>query len=580
MSLRLRRGPSTDRISIVFQAGELVYDTTEKRLYVGDDLTQGGVPVSDLLSDLSPQLGGNLDLNGEDIIGFGNINIDGDITATGTLTVPSIITDITGSIFGDDSTPLVDGANSKIVLENNSLSDLGDVTAPTQDKQILEWNSLTNTWDSKNFNLNDYVFNSSEGSYLRFNGISWVASYLNDSVYSQNNRILVNAETEVLYLGANSLSDLGDVTDPTQDKQILEWNSLTNTWDSKNFNLNDYVFNSSEGSYLRFNGISWVASYLNDSVYSQNSRILVNAETEVLYLGANRLADIGDVFLPGTINHGSILKYNSTTENWEADSSGLVGNLNDLSDVNNNAVPILGDVLTWDGQEWTFLQPLNIGYGTILDTDIQGSVYGLDSSIIVDAATNTITISEIQGNPVFFDDSIDFTVNKIKKKVATDSINLRANLSLTRASTLLDLTNSNNPHGSILFGVDDLAGLRNTAQILAGNNSLTFVASTNSSWDAERSMYLIDTDPTNASLSGYLGLGTYAPEEKLHVKGNVKAEGFVQFGTYANATARDAAISSPTAGMVIFLADDGSSGGAPAVPKFQGYDGSAWINLS
>ena len=166
MSLRLRRGPSTDRISIVFQAGELVYDTTEKKLYVGDDLTQGGIPVGDLLGDLSPQLGSNLDLNGEDIIGFGNINIDGDITATGTLTIPNIITDVTGSIFGDDSTPLVDGANSKLVLENNNLSDLGDVTAPTQDKQFLEWNSLTNTWNPKDFNLNDYVFNSEEGSYL------------------------------------------------------------------------------------------------------------------------------------------------------------------------------------------------------------------------------------------------------------------------------------------------------------------------------------------------------------------------------------------------------------------------------
>lgn len=50
-----------------------------------------GSGITELLSDTTPQLGGNLDLNGNDITGTGNININGDITSTsaGTPTLTS-----------------------------------------------------------------------------------------------------------------------------------------------------------------------------------------------------------------------------------------------------------------------------------------------------------------------------------------------------------------------------------------------------------------------------------------------------------------------------------------------------------
>ena len=300
MALRLRRGTDLERIGVVFEEGELVYSTDTKRLFVGDGVTAGGIPVADLISDMSPQLGASLDLNTHSIVGFGNINVNGDITATGTLTVPNIITDVQGSIFGDDSTPLVDGANNRLVLENNNLSDLGDVIAPDQDKQYLEWDSSTNKWTPKKLSLFYYIPNPSVDSFMKFNGTGWVTSFLNENVISQNNKILVNTETEVLYLGENSLNDLYDV------------------------------------------------------------------------------------FLPGLINDGSILKYNSTTETWEADSSPLVGNLSDLSDVSNN-LPNLGDTLTWNGAEWNFTQPEI--------TNVVGSVFGDDSTILVDGIQNKINLS-------------------------------------------------------------------------------------------------------------------------------------------------------------------------------------------
>ena len=88
MALRLRRGTNAERTAITPEAGELVYTTDTKKVYVGDGATTGGNIVSgqnDIVDDTSPQLGGNLDLNGNNITGTGSINITGTITATGNI---------------------------------------------------------------------------------------------------------------------------------------------------------------------------------------------------------------------------------------------------------------------------------------------------------------------------------------------------------------------------------------------------------------------------------------------------------------------------------------------------------------
>jgi len=90
--LRLRRGTDAERLLITPLQGELIYTTDTKKIYVGDGAEQGGVLVgpldpadTSLLNDSTPQLGGDLDLNGNNITGTGNINIDGTITATGNI---------------------------------------------------------------------------------------------------------------------------------------------------------------------------------------------------------------------------------------------------------------------------------------------------------------------------------------------------------------------------------------------------------------------------------------------------------------------------------------------------------------
>ena len=54
------------------------------------DIFGGG--IDNVVEDTTPQLGGNLDLNSQDITGTGNISITGNITASGSLFVPTIDT--------------------------------------------------------------------------------------------------------------------------------------------------------------------------------------------------------------------------------------------------------------------------------------------------------------------------------------------------------------------------------------------------------------------------------------------------------------------------------------------------------
>lgn len=51
MSLRIRRGLSTDRVTITPEAGEFLYDTDTKLVYIGDGTTLGGNPIGGGITD-------------------------------------------------------------------------------------------------------------------------------------------------------------------------------------------------------------------------------------------------------------------------------------------------------------------------------------------------------------------------------------------------------------------------------------------------------------------------------------------------------------------------------------------------
>jgi hypothetical protein len=77
MALQLRRGLEADRLGITPAVGEPII-TEQLKLYIGDGTTPGGNLISggtNVVTDTSPQLGGDLDVNGHSIVSASNANI-------------------------------------------------------------------------------------------------------------------------------------------------------------------------------------------------------------------------------------------------------------------------------------------------------------------------------------------------------------------------------------------------------------------------------------------------------------------------------------------------------------------------
>jgi hypothetical protein len=154
MSLRLRRGVDAERAAIVFDEGELVYTTDIKELYAGDGATAGGILVSS--AQIPGALIQNLDLGENDIVGTGNIDISGNVTAN--RLIGSVLGDLSGSVFADDSTLIINGQTSVItgdlvgsVVSDDNNNFLYADTNSTPLNIFKYSGTLTNPTDSADF---------------------------------------------------------------------------------------------------------------------------------------------------------------------------------------------------------------------------------------------------------------------------------------------------------------------------------------------------------------------------------------------------------------------------------------------
>jgi len=81
--------------------------------------------MNDLIDDTSPDLGGNLDLNSNDIIGTGNITITGSVSAN-TLNIDGLttiaeITEVTSALTGATGT-VTHNINNGLIFDHTSLA--------------------------------------------------------------------------------------------------------------------------------------------------------------------------------------------------------------------------------------------------------------------------------------------------------------------------------------------------------------------------------------------------------------------------------------------------------------------------
>ena len=125
MSLRLRRGTDGERLAITPEAGELIFTTDTKTVYVGDGSTVGGVVVSAggvTINDLGDT--NIVSVQDGDILGYNSSNSKWEATRY-------VTTDITGSVFAKDSGVLVDSDAGLVTgtVDTDSVTASGTITA-------------------------------------------------------------------------------------------------------------------------------------------------------------------------------------------------------------------------------------------------------------------------------------------------------------------------------------------------------------------------------------------------------------------------------------------------------------------
>jgi hypothetical protein len=113
MPLQIRRGNTAQRLAITPLPGELIYDTVEKKIYVGDGATAGGVWITGVTAEDAGDIAAALFTGGTHSgITFTYNDAAGTIDANVTFGATGPFDgDISGSVYADDSTLLVDGTD-------------------------------------------------------------------------------------------------------------------------------------------------------------------------------------------------------------------------------------------------------------------------------------------------------------------------------------------------------------------------------------------------------------------------------------------------------------------------------------
>ena len=449
MALQVRRGTNAERLGITPLQGELIYVTDTKQLYVGDGTTVGGTTtiantIDSLLADTSPQLGGELDLNGNNITGTGNINITGTITASGTVNL--------GDGVGSDILVIGGAIQGHLVPDADSAYNLGSSTK--------YWN---NAW------LNQLTVDS-----------QITAERVQADIIADDSTVVFDASTGLIPAAQVSGTFTGSVTGNVTGDVI---GNVTGTVDGD----------------------------VTGSVFGDDSTLLVDGINNTVTFNGKDTDDLAE----GDTN---LFYTNARTQAFVTQS---------------------------------YVNGLNIT-AAALDGDMTGSVFSDNSTLMLDGINLKLTVEDISTQNISApDNEVTFTSSANRNRLSLqrqDTTDVASNTALAEFVITRKNTSTNT-----VTGIGTLAWTE---------DRMVYIGAPGGTYDYDNYMTVHSTGKVAISMPGNINA---EPAAHLEVGGAIKP------GVYADPTARDAAITSLAAGMMVFVTN---------VAKFQGYDGSAWVNLN
>jgi hypothetical protein len=377
MPLQIRRGTTAQRLTITPLSGEILYDTTTGQIFVGDGTTVGGVVTVGVgLEEVRDAAASLLTTGIHSGISFSYNDELNRIDAT--VTVESrgpFDGDLTGSVFSDDSTLLVDGVGSFLVgpLKTSGLA--GD----------LEVNGFAIV-SSSNGNIN--ISPNGTGRVLINGGLTITGSI------NKTGNLLVNTTGGALQLGTSATNVDGNL--------VIIRNSYSASPGSGFFfaqhHSNQQAVNL---TFYRTRGQGFATEPLVNGDEIAEFSFVGQGPDSAIPVGGAALT----ITVDGTPTVGNVpTKFQFGTNNGSSNEVRAELSASGIWKV--NTIQGLTDTLSITGN---------------LSGDVKGSIYADDSARVIDGTsgritTPSVTLAEFLKLPVYADDTARDTAILVPEK--------------------------------------------------------------------------------------------------------------------------------------------------------------------
>jgi hypothetical protein len=536
MPLQVRRGTDAERLAMTqpLASGELLYVTNEQRLYIGNGNTLGGVQITGYTDGDAKDAASTILTDGS----HNGINFAYN-TATNVITATVDLSDYTGTIkassfkgtiVADDSTPLIDAIDGKIFLDGTVKGNISPDTDAAYDI------------GSASFGFKDLYLS---GSSIRLGSatITAVGAAVNLPAGSTINGEPLNASNLLTEISANVIADDSTVMVNTTTKTVTAGGGFIGNITG---NIATTQINSSDSSQVLFTSLARFQS----DVIVENDLLVPN-----LVLNGISHQTIGQELFP-TPQTGEVLPHYVT----------FVDAINGRTVVKTD-----GDFrYTPDTEE------LSVGR-FIANTQINSPTIN----------TTNILTSNVQSNGALqLYSNLTSTADTRLVTVGSTSVDGRFQVATsTYYSGGLSLVNINQSHSTadaLNFQFNRGRGSLATPSAVQSGDDIADITFAGYDGASNQVRATISASVTGAVSAGTVPMqvviatsvnGSGGPVTAVTVndKQQTAFSGAITLAIYADNTARDAAITAPAAGMMVF----NTTG-----TKFQGYTGAAWVDLN
>ena len=581
MALQVRRGTNSERLGIVPAAGEIIYTTDTKQLYVGDGTTAGGTTtiagtIDSLLSDTTPQLGGNLDLNSFNVTGTGNIDITGTIQASGNINL--------GDGVGSDIINIGGAISGHLVPDNDSTHNIGSPTKYWSEMWIRQLNvdsQITAERIQADIIADDstVVFNAATGQVAAAQITGTLANDVNGNITSTGASVFSGTVNLASAAVSNAAFDLtGDVIGNITSSGA---SSFSGTLDLNTATVNNAAFNLTGNTTGAHTGT--VDGDLTGSVFGDDSSIMFDGQNNLVLANvSNTTTTTSTLQVNGNATGTGSLQFTSVGAVASAKDQTVMSATGYYNDTDGHYLGISRARGTQGAP--TALQ-LGDQVGALIFADLSKNVTAAQIQGFVDPA-GTLGASVAPGKLAFItSNNSGVPLTRASIDSAGTFVTNGIHNGRTTAPTgipFFSLCNSNVVSDGPRFMMRRSRGTYDTPLTVAGTDVLHRI-----SFGGHDGTSYVDSAFINASVSGTVTTGNVPTQlemktmnaagtisTSLTVKSEQKEVAFAgpaSLVTFADNAARDAAIATPSAGMMVF----NTTG-----TKFQGYTGSAWVDLN